>query len=296
MKKIFRTFCFAAALTAAFSCSDLNVTPQFEDSKSFAAFDVTSVSVDENAGSVSIPVTIASVDPKQIAIAYTATDGTAKSGVNYTLADDSAVLAFDGKTRTMNIVINIKDLAGEYTGDLSFTLSLVKPGNLDLGANSKCTVKISDLDHPLAAILGTYTAGGKENWDGDTEWNVTFAKDDADVTVVWINNLAGMGTNDVMYGNVSSDMSTITIPLGQSYAYNASYTGKLVGFGPFDGKLYYTLEGSVVLTKTDAGWVQSTTMDEDEEKWGYGHLAYGTDGSIAGWLTGIYPGVTFTKK
>ena len=296
MKKIFKTFCFAAALTAAFSCSDLNVTPEFEDSKSFAAFDVTSVTVDENAGTVSIPVTFASVDPKMVAVAYATTDGTAKKGVNYTLADESAVLAFDGKTRTMNVVSNIVDLAGEYTGDLSFTLSLVKPGNLDLGANSTCTVKIADLDHPLASILGTYTGSGLENWDGDIEWNVTFSKDDTDVTVVWITNLAGMGSNDVMYGNVSSDMTTITIPLGQTYTYNASYTGKLVGFGPFDGTFYYTLDGSVVLTKTDAGWVQSTTMDETDAMWGYGHLAYATDGSIAGWLTGLYPGVTFTKN
>lgn len=296
MKKIFKTFCFAAALTAAFSCSDLNVTPEFEDSKSFAAFDVTSVTVDENAGTVSIPVTVASVDPKMVAVAYTTTDGTAKKGVNYTLADESAVLAFDGKTRTMNVVINIVDLAGEYTGDLSFTISLVKPGNLELGASSTCTVKIADLDHPLASILGTYTGSGLENWDGDVEWNVTFSKDDTDVTVVWISNLAGMGSNDVMYGNVSSDMTTITIPLGQTYTYNASYTGKLVGFGPFNGSFYYTLDGSVVLTKTDAGWVQSTTMDETDAMWGYGHLAYATDGSIAGWLTGLYPGVTFTKN
>ena len=295
MKKIFRTFCFAAALTAAFSCSDLNVTPEFEDSKSFAAFDVTSVSVDENAGSVSIPVTIASVDPKQIAIAYTATDGTAKSGVNYTLADDSAVLAFDGKTRTMNIVINIKNLAGEYTGDLSFTLSLVKPGNLDLGANSKCTVKIADLDHPLAAILGAYTAAGKENWDGDLSWEATFSKDDSDVSVVWIKNFVNYGKS--VYGNVSEDMTTITIPLGQSFVYNSTYTGKLVGFGPFDGKLYYASEGSIVLTKTDAGWVQSSTMDEDDEKWGYAFLAYTTaTDSPYSWFTAYYPGVTFTKK
>ncbi|MBQ9722202.1 MAG: hypothetical protein IJV84_01630 [Bacteroidales bacterium] len=295
MKNIVKIFSFAAALAVAFSCSDLNDYPAFEDSKSFAAFDVTSVSVDENAGTVSIPVTIASIDPKQVALAYNTADGTAKKDVNFKLADESAVLAFDGKTRSMEIVINIVDLAGEYTGDLNFTVSLVKPGNLDLGANSTCTVKINDLDHPLASILGGYTAAGKENWDGDLTWDVVFEKDPADVSVVWISNFVNFGTE--VYGNVSEDMSTVTIPLGQSFVYNATYTGKLVGFGPFDGKLYYSPEGSIVLTKTDAGWVQSSTMDEGEEFWGYAYLAFITEtDSPYSWFTAYYPGVTFTKK
>lgn len=295
MKNIFKILTFAAALSAAFSCSKLNETPVFEESRSFAAFDVTSVTVNENAGSVSIPITIASADPKTVALAYTATDGTAKAGVNYNFNDPSAVLMFDGKTRTMNLVIDIVDLAGEYTGDLVFTVSLVKPGNLELGASSTCTVKIADLDHPLASILGDYTAAGKENWDGDLTWTATFEKDDNDVTVVWITNLVNYGTK--VYGNVSADMTTITIPLGQSFTYNATYTGKLVGFGPFNGKLYYNPEGSIVLTKTDAGWVQSTTMDEEGENWGYAYLAYVTaTDSPYSWFTAYYPGVKFTKK
>ena len=68
MKNIVKIFSFAAALAVAFSCSDLNDYPAFEDSKSFAAFDVSSVSVNENAGTVSIPVTVASIDPMQVEI------------------------------------------------------------------------------------------------------------------------------------------------------------------------------------------------------------------------------------
>lgn len=295
MKNIFKIFAFAAAFSALFACSKLNETPVFDESKSFAAFDVTSVSVNENAGTVSLPITIASVEPVKVALAYTTTDGTAKAGVNFNLSDPSAVVMFDGTTRTQELVINIVDLAGEYTGDLSFTVSLVKPGNLDLGASSTCTVKIADLDHPLAAILGEYNAAGKENWDGDLTWTATFEKDDTDVSVVWIKNLVNFGVS--LYGNVSDDMSTITIPLGQSFVYNATYTGKLVGFGPFDGKLYYATDGSIVLTKTDAGWVQSSTMDADGENWGYAFLAFVTEtDSPYSWFTAYYPGVTFTKK
>ena len=295
MKNIFKIFAFAVALSAAFSCSKLNETPVFEASQSFAAFDVTSVSVNEDMGTVSIPVTIASIDPMTVALAYTTTDGTAKAGVNYKLSDPSAVLAFDGKTRTMNIVIDIVNLAGEYTGDLSFEIALVKPGNLNLGDSSTCTVKIADLDHPLASILGTYSVAGKENWDGDLTWTATFEKDDSDVSVVWISNFVNFGRK--VYGNVSADMSTITIPLAQSFTYNSTYTGKLVAFGPFDGKLYYSLDGSIVLTKTATGWVQSTTLDEDAEKWGYAFLAFTTaDDAPYSWFTAYYPGVSYTKN
>lgn len=221
MKKIFKAFCFAAALSAAFSCSNLNVTPAFEDSKSFVAFDVTSVSVDENAGTLSIPVTIGSIDPKTVAVAYTSEDGTAKAGVNYNFKDPSAVLAFDGQTRTMNLEIDIVNLAGEYTGDLSFSVSLVQPGNLDLGANSSCSVKITDLDHPLASILGAYDVTAGYYTGTPCSWPLTLEKDPEDPTVVWIDypvyfcyQYATWGDYSV-YGTVSEDLKTITIPCGQ---------------------------------------------------------------------------------
>jgi len=294
MKNIVKIFSFAAALAVAFSCSDLNDYPAFEDSKSFAAFDVTSVSVDENAGTVSIPVTIASVDPKQVALAYNTADGTAKKDVNFKLADESAVLAFDGKTRSMEIVINIVDLAGEYTGDLNFTVSLVKPGNLDLGANSTCTVKISDLDHPLAAILGNYTVSAFDYFGGaDAQWAAKFEKDESDVTVVWISGITSSTGTDAVYGNVTIDeetgeFATITIPFGQTIVWNASYNAILVGFK--DGG-YYAPEGNIVLEKTENGWVNA------DPEWGWGWLAVSvSSGSIAGWTEAYMPGGVFTKN
>lgn len=288
MKTAYRILAFAAAVAAAASC-DLNKTPEFEDSMSFAAFDQTSVVVSENAGSVSIPVTIASIDPKKVAVAYQAVDGDgekgAKAGINFRLKDDAAVLAFDGQTRTMSVDIDIINLPGEYTGDLTFTVQLVSAGGLNLGANSSCTVRISDLDHPLAEILGDYTASGRENWDGDLNWTVTFDKDPDDISVVWIENIASGLT---VYGNVNEDKTQILIPLGQSSAYNASYNAQLVGFKSGG---YYASEGNLELARTETGWALT------DEEWGYGFLAIKiSDNSIAGWLTAYYPGVVFTKQ
>lgn len=222
MKNIYKFLAGAVALTAVFSCSKLNDYPVFEDKESFAAFDIISMTVNEDAGTINIPVTIGSVDPKQVAVAYEVTDGTAKAGEDFSLADASAVLAFDGETRTMNIEINIVEFAGEYTGDKTFSVSLVSAGGLKLGKNSTCSVKIADLDHPLAAILGSYTASCKSYNGADLTWTLNFEKDPSDVTVVWVDapvywasQYASWGDYSV-YGNVSEDMKTITFPCGQT--------------------------------------------------------------------------------
>ena len=147
MKNIFKYMACALALTAAFSCSKLNETPVFEDSKSFAAFTQTSYSVNEDVGTLVIPVTIASPDPKKVTVAYSVADSTAKEGVNFSLVDEAAVLVYDGQTYTQNIEINITNIAttaeqSGYTGDLVFTVTIESAGELDLGHNRTCTVKI----------------------------------------------------------------------------------------------------------------------------------------------------------
>lgn len=295
MKSLYKILTVGAAMAAMVSC-DLNQTPRFDDcNDAFAAFDVTSVTVNENAGTVSIPVTIASRDPKTVAVAYTTTDGTAKAGVNYEVSDASAVLQFDGTARTENVVIDITDLAGEYTGDLSFTVSLVSAGDLELGANSTCVVRISDLDHPLAAILGSYTAKVFDYFGGaDAQWGATFDKDESDVSVVWIYGITASTGADGVYGNVavdaeSGEFSTITVPFGQAISWNASYDAMFVGFKSGG---YYMPEGSLVLTKTADGWV-----NEDPD-WGWGWLVYtkGNPDAIAGWAEAYMPGGTFTKN
>lgn len=288
--KIYKLLTLAAAVAVLASC-DINKTPVFEDSRSFAAFDNTSITVNEDAGVVTIPVTIASIDPKKVAVAYSVTDGEgktgAKLGVNYKLVDESAVVAFDGQTRSMNIEIEIINIAG-YTGDLSFTVDIISAGGLEIGANSSCTVRISDLDHPLASILGSYKAAGKDNWDGDITWDVIFDKDPSSIDVVWIKNPApGMSA---IYGNVikeGDEIVKISIPCGQEGTYS-SYKTIFVGFKAGG---YYSPEGTIDLEKTEKGW------ESTDPEWGYGFLAAdATSGELLGWLAGLHPTIKFTKK
>ncbi len=246
---LFKIFAGAAVLAALASC-ELNETPVFDDKDAFVAMDISSIAVDENAGTVSIPVTIASTNPMQTSVSYEVIDGTAKAGENYSLTDDSAVLLFDGETRTMNIVLNVIDKPGIADGDLTFEVKLVNAGgSLNLGANASCKVKIADLDHPLADILGTYTAAQEDFAQGAVSYTLTISKDDNDPTVVWISPICPLAAQVGMavYGNVSEDHKTINIPCGQ--------TLETLVFGEYtyDNGHYFIESGNIVMTSTEPG-------------------------------------------
>lgn len=278
----FKIMAGAAAFTALASCN-LNDCPTFDDADAFVAFDKTGIMVDETAGSVTIPVTIASIAPVKTSVTYEVVDGTAKAGENYSLADESAVLTFDGKTRTQEIVINITNKQGEYTGDLSFTINIISGGkSLNLGANSSCTVKISDLDHPLAALLGDYTATGFSYFDGAEEsWTLTMYKDDADINVVWIDGIISAfsgyypSADFRVYGNVSADKMTISLPLGQVLKTQAS--GNTLSLWGFNGSSVNS-SGNLEFVLENGAWVLKDV--------GYG-IGYATEtGSVS--LYGLY--------
>ena len=127
MKNIFFKIMAGAALVTAFASCELNDFPTFDEADSFVAIDKTTIMVNETAGQVVIPVTIASVDPMKTAVTYEIVDSTAKVNKHYKLNSnyESGVLSFDGTTRTQNIVVDIIDSTGVYTGDLVFTVNLL---------------------------------------------------------------------------------------------------------------------------------------------------------------------------
>ena len=283
MKKIFGISTVLAAALAVASC-DLNKTPVFTDDMSFAAFDETAVAVAEDGKTVSLPITIASIDPVKVAVAYTVTDGTAVQGKNFKLTDNSGVVSFDGTERTAYIDFEVIDNPGVFTGDLSFTVQLESAGSLDLGANSTCTVTIQDNDHPLAAILGDYSVSVDDYWGDHYDFTVTIVKDPDDVSVVWLQNLdpymggygytAKNGYNS-FYGNVNADKTTITLPQDQAFGY---YDMVLKGVDAA-----WENYCDVVMEISDGGKTITTTT------------CYGTRYS-GYWYCLFNPGVVLTKK
>lgn len=296
MKNIYKILGCAFALSAALSCSDLNETPVFDAAESFVAFDKAAVSVAENGGTVSIPVSVASIDPVAVTVVYEVVDSvsTAVQGKNFNLAEASATLVFDGQTRNGNIVVNVVDNPGVFTGDLTFTVSLLSAGNLKLGANNTCTVTITDLDHPLSDILGTYTVKGESYFNGPATWEAEFTKDATDITKVWMRGLApGFAYDtDLIYGTVSEDHNTITIPIGQTLPYNSTYNAYFYAADMNQGMIFDETEvPTIALTRSDA----SQPFTSVDFGWSFYAVTIST-GAGAGNFDIIVNGVTFTKN
>ena len=290
MKKIFKIFSIAmCGLLLATSCN-LNDYPVFNDDDAFVGFGISSVTISEDGGQIVIPVTLASVEGKSATISYEAVDGTAINGKNFQLADASATLTFDANNRTQNIVINIIDNPGVFTGDITFSVRFKDTGDLNQSAESSCSVKITDNDHPLSYVLGTYTCSGTSYWYGPIQWDIQIMKDESDLSMVWIYNFHGIGNgwegmDMLVYGVVNKEDGTITVPLGQDSEYTYS-NGNPVNFVGVDSNLTGHTSGNMVIK-----------ILEDGAK-----LDYGTDYGIwsrivgAGNLQVILPGITAVKQ
>lgn len=238
------------------SCDDMNEMPTFSDGNVFVAFDKASLSINEDKPTLSIPVTLASVKGVSATVTYIIVDGTAKQGVDFTLADPAATLTFDATNRTQNIVINVINNPGVFTGDLSFTIKLAEEGSVKPSAEKSCVVTIKDLDHPLSSILGNYSVSAESAFGGTVDFTMNIVKDPNDVTVVWIGNIAGIGDGAGFYGVVNEEKTEISVPLGQTSTTDNAGTngdGKLYLYGydaPADAVLK---EGNMIIKIEDGG-------------------------------------------
>lgn len=277
MNKLIRIIPVVAGCVLLASC-DLNKYPEFDDKDAFAAIDVAKMSVKETVGKISIPVTIASVNPIQTSVTYTVADGgTAKEGENYSFVDKSGVLSFNGEERTKTIDINIADLSGIYTGDVSFTINLVSAtSNVNLGAEKTCVVTIEDLDHPLADVLGEYTVTATDYAYGPQQYTMSLTKDDNDATIVWCDYITPLAKSYpakkfAVWGTVSEDHSTITFSLGQKPGADLGYGSMvLCTFSISAAEFDISDEGELVFTKTSEGVFSTNTaiaFVDDEYVW-----------------------------
>lgn len=263
MKKIFYYIGIIALGLAAASCDDFNASPEFDDANAFVELGKTSISIAEDGGIISIPVTLASVSGISDNVSYAAVEGTAKEGVDFELVDGSAMLKFDAENRTQNIQIKIIERAGEYTGDLKFAVELKSAGTVDLGMNTVCSVSIADNDHPLASILGTYAAQSLNYASSPQNWTLHFEKDPDDVTIVHIDaitpgclDFSSWGDWSVT-GSVSEDLKTITLGAGQTcgaiYDGSAGKESDHMQLITWEDGIYVYDTEDVILTQTAPG-------------------------------------------
>ncbi len=328
MKKLLTYIsCAAAGLVVLASCSK-NEPPVFDDANAFVAFGKTAVSISEatirtdgaivnNENTLKIPVSLASVVGLTETIKFEIVekdaegnnlyfeekdeekiDKTAHAGKHYENLTTSGVLSFDKDNRTQ--YIEIKPLYDDtYTGDLKFDIVLYPGEKVALGQASTCTVTISDVNHPLTAMLGDYTMSAVNYWDGPVNYDITLKKDAKDDHMVWFNNLfdnTGWAADDMLYyGNVDDEMTTITIPFGQTseYVYSYGFPFYLYGLSA-DFSLLDSGSMTVAIVKDDAGNV--TGLDFGDE---YGFWFITWKDQVMGTNVNfniILPGMTATKK
>lgn len=261
------------------SCDKLNENPEFNDSQAFVAFDKSSMNVQENGVTLNVPVTLASIAGLSGSVTYNVIDGSAKLGEDFTLADPSGTLTFDAENRTQDIVINVINHDGVFTGDISFTIELSAGGVVKPNNESSCKVTIIDLDHPLAAILGTWKATATSYFSGSETWEMEFAKDPADVSIVWISNFVSGGSNLPIYGVVNEEQTQILIPVYQEIFASSSYPlVRLEGYyGPSGAD--FIPEGSNITMIISGDKSEISILDE------FGSHVYTDAGgtSAAGW-------------
>lgn len=267
----------AAAVAGLAACSDTEykVVP-------FASLDLQAVTVDESETEtlVSIPVRVYN-NKTGCTVSYSITDGSAVNGVNFKPLNDSGVLNFEAGADSLAISFYTTGAPGTFTGDQTFSVKLTDASDgVTLGTFSKCTVTIKDTDHPLSALFGKYTMYAVSLNTTDSfsyyNWEMNMSPYDGDATRVWLDNVVLFSSafntytgNCPVYGVVSDDRKTITIPLPQKT------TGSLESlFGLGNAWIYaheginggYITEGTnVVFTLNEDGqWVTPTDFGLSE--------------------------------
>lgn len=299
--KIFKnTTIVLAALAAVALASCNNDQPEFNDKDAFVSFTDTKASVDENKATLEIPVQLSSLKGKEGSVDFEITaDKTAPAveGTNYTVANATRTLTFTKESNVQNIKLNIVDLAGTFTGDLRLNIKLKNAQGVNLGAESSFDVTIVDLDHPLAFMLGTFSASGTSQYNGAETWTVKIAKDDKDVNKVWITNmvLGGSSAAYPIYGTVNEEKTEIRIPAYQVMMKSSSYPGILFTILDSEGenivedymlgKITTDANGKAIISFTD-NFFGTAVFDS----------ATPSEESILGFQNLYQPGVVFKKN
>lgn len=291
--KIFKIALGMAAGLLLASCN-INELPEYDDSNAFVAFTSSSVNVGEEEGSKQVDVLLTSIGGIETTVNFEvapAETAGAVEGKHYTI-EGSKSLTFKKDAPTQKITLNIID-NDTFDGDVKFTIKLLDPEGVQLGASKTCSVTIEDDEHPLLFILGTLSAKGPSYFNGDTEWEVRIAKDDSDLSKVWIYNLVpgGSSSSSPVYGIVNDEKTEIRIPVGQEVAVSSSYPHILLNG-------YYGEEGD---EKIPTGGFISGTIAEDGtitlNDW-FGSQVFSDDAATnsLGWYNMMQAGVTLKKQ
>lgn len=247
------------------SCFENEYTSSLGAGDAFLAFPSTTVTVSEKDGVANIPVRMTSVGAATATVTFeiVAAQTTAVEGVSYE-QPASFTLNFDSEDWTKDISFPIVD-NDVFTGKSQVALRLVEVNGVQMGRENTCIVTISDDEHPLAALLGTWQGSGPDGFSPETlNWTVTIEPDEVSLTKVWITNLVPHDYNNYpVYGVVDAGMTTLTVPGGQLMFQNTDGSIDLAiyisGVGVIrTSDIVFTIQGG---TLTTAQWVGAHSVE-----------------------------------
>lgn len=233
MKKVLIYFAsLLIGLSMFTSCDDTNEPILLQDGDKFIAFERTTAEVKENGDKVGILVYIAGVSGTGATVNFDfdieGIDNPAVEGVDYTLLNAEKTLTFNNYFGYDTIWIEPIDNA-EYDKNKSVNIVLSSPtNNYNLGANYIASVQVTDNEHPLSLVIGSYTidyvsgysSGGTGSMQVETKPN---PEDETQIYFLldtWIAHAGYGGTytdTDWVICNIDLTAMTIKIASGQAY-------------------------------------------------------------------------------
>lgn len=225
----------AAIVLAAASCGRL----ESFDHQTFATFNEVDYSVDETVGQVKVGVSLYNPTKTETKITVKAVDGKAVNGTDYEIVSPaSGVLTFAPGQGEQEVIVDIKNHEGVFTGTLDFALELVSATNgVSVGNLGTASFIVKDIDHPLAAFIGSWTAD-VHSYDWGPQYggvsyytlNMTILADEEDETYTKLivqnlepyfatNGLTAANGYNIFEGVVNDAKNQLTIPMGQPIGY-----------------------------------------------------------------------------
>lgn len=257
MKKIYLAFAAVVAL-ALVAC---NRTDPYKGAGSFVTFNCnTSMSVREDAGTLVLPIrAIGKHDAFSVTVS--GVDGTAKNNTHYKIVEPaSGVINFEAADTLKTVTIELIKIDGYVDpGKVEFTVNIDNAtSGISRASRRSVAVTVTDADHPLKNFIGAWTAHVVANWGDEYDFNLIVSADDNDITKLWFYNLCaymgGNGYKGPCFGICSDDLSTITIPKGQSTGYYSDKYGEnVVYWGVGDTDIVFVDNGDDTISTT-GGW------------------------------------------
>ena len=148
--------------------AEVILTIEDDDDPPAVSLSSSSVTVDEDAGSVSLTASLSDVSGKQVTVGYATANGTATSGSDYTAVSGTLTFAAGTKSQTVSVAV-VEDSV--YESDETFTIRLSSPSNATLGSPASATVTIRDND--LLPVTVSYASADYRATEGGAKATVT---------------------------------------------------------------------------------------------------------------------------